>query len=370
MKSKDGQLGFFRRLTIIAIAAALFAVACEPADVEPISTETPTESTGKGDGWYWCDFRGLESQTSESWRHSVASWLIVKTGDPHHRGTDAIFNPDQAMVLIGKFAYGAIDKDLKDEKVRVYLRSGTCDPFALLGTVYTSDDGQYGSIFGIQDDGGRAFFQIPWQNAPGIGRYDVKMVVAGDLSMTETFSLTVVPKGKKAVVFDIDGTLTTSDGELIKDIVDELLTDGDSYDQKMYPNADTVVAAYAQKGYQVIFLSARPDILTALTRSWLSSRGFADGVLHLNETESDFVKGSEATISYKARYLAYLKNEVGLDIVYAYGNATTDIAAYERAGIAKSRTFIIGSHAGEEGTRPLTSYTSHLPFLDTVPFAD
>lgn len=363
-----------RKLFVVALAAWL-ALACESPGEAPSpptsagSTPATATAPGKGDG-FWCDFFGLNPGKRESWKHGFISRLVVAAGSPRHRGTDAIANTEQQPVLIGKFAYGPFDKDLKDERVRVFMRGDFCDPFEQLGTVNTSKDDQYGTIFGIHDDGGRAFFQVPADLSPGVGRYHVKMVVAGDLSMTESFSLFVVPKGKKAVVFDIDGTLTTSDGELLKDLVDEMLTDGDSYDPKMYADADTVVAAYARKGYQLIFLSARPDVLTAMTRSWLSSRGFAAGVLHLNESEADFVKGSAATVSYKARYLAYLQEQVGLEIVYAYGNATTDISAYEQVGIPKSRTFIIGKHAGEAGTQPLTSYTHHLPHLDTVPVVD
>jgi len=56
----------------------------------------------------------------------------------------------------------------------------------------------------------------------------------------------------------------------------------------------------------------------------------------------------------------YLRNTVGLNIVRAYGNATTDIAAYADGGIPKADTYIIGEHAGEQGTQPLyNDYTYH-----------
>lgn len=42
----------------------------------------------------------------------------------------------------------------------------------------------------------------------------------------------------------------------------------------------------------------------------------------------------------------------GLTFIRAYGNATTDIYAYEAAGIPKSEAFIMGKHGGEGGTVP------------------
>jgi hypothetical protein len=56
----------------------------------------------------------------------------------------------------------------------------------------------------------------------------------------------------------------------------------------------------------------------------------------------------------------YLRNTVGLDIIRAYGNATTDIAAYADGGIPKAETWIIGEHAGKESTQPIYGdYTYH-----------
>ena len=54
----------------------------------------------------------------------------------------------------------------------------------------------------------------------------------------------------------------------------------------------------------------------------------------------------------------------------AYGNATTDIYAYEQAQLPKERTFIIGTHRGERNTQALDgSYTGHLPWVASQPAA-
>ena len=57
---------------------------------------------------------------------------------------------------------------------------------------------------------------------------------------------------------------------------------------------------------------------------------------------------------------------------YAYGNADSDIGAYEDAGIAKDATFIIGEEAGNEGTVAiegedwLAHTDAHLPTVPAV----
>jgi phosphatidate phosphatase PAH1 len=56
--------------------------------------------------------------------------------------------------------------------------------------------------------------------------------------------------------------------------------------------------------------------------------------------------------------------------VAAYGNATTDITAYENAGIPKDVTFIIGEYAGTSGTVaiPNDDYTDHIAtFVEAQP---
>jgi len=40
----------------------------------------------------------------------------------------------------------------------------------------------------------------------------------------------------------------------------------------------------------------------------------------------------------------------GLTFIRAFGNALTDIRAYEGAGIPKAQTFIMGKHGGKGGT--------------------
>ena len=67
------------------------------------------------------------------------------------------------------------------------------------------------------------------------------------------------------------------------------------------------------------------------------------------------------TADYKAGVLAE-RQDAGLEIFRAYGNADTDIEAYERVGIPKNHTFTIGDLAGESGTTPIEQehYFGHI----------
>lgn len=339
------------------------ADASVPDDSSDTAADVAVDVQPQPDGVASCTPTAFDPGAKAPWK---GSGLTAVLGSPRHRIRDAVFTPENEMVLIGKFTYGIGDTDLTDETVRVFLSDADCLSYTLLGTTLTSNNDEYGTQYGFKDDGGRAFFVVPEAKKAPLGTYSVRMVVSGDLTQADGY-LFVVPKGKKAVVFDIDGTLTTSDGELIKEIVVDLLGGGTQYTEKMYADANTVVNLYAQKGYLIVYLTARPDLFTDISRKWLVDEGFPRGLLHLNEAESDFFKGSDATVAYKTAYLKYLKEVIGLDIVYAYGNADTDVWSYDAAGISKSNTFIIGKNAGMESTQPVTSYTDHLPFVQSVP---
>ena len=65
-------------------------------------------------------------------------------------------------------------------------------------------------------------------------------------------------------------------------------------------------------------------------------------------------------------------DDFGWTPVAAYGNADTDIGAYDEAGIPKDITFIVGELAGTEGTMPVENldYADHIAaFVDPYPDA-
>lgn len=302
----------------------------------------------------------------QGWNNLTTELFTVTQGSANHRGQDVVAREGSPQVLIGKFAYGTFDKDLKGEVVEVFVQpEGPCGPWVSLGTATTSEDGQYGSQYGIEDDGGRVFFEIPGGEALPVGFHAVRMLVHGDLSVA-AFRLVVVPAGTEAVVFDIDGTLTTDDFELVKELFADLFLG--SYVPTMREGGLDVVSAWADHGVLLVYLTGRPDTLRAASEGWLVDEGFPPGAVHLTDTSAQALPTSAGVAAYKADFLTRLKAQ---DVVLraAYGNATTDIEGYDKGGVPKDHTFIIGTHAGEEGTVGLPSYPEHLPAAVAMPDA-
>lgn len=298
------------------------------------------------------------------WHRKRTKLWVTAQGEPDHRAYDLVVAQGDAQVLVGKFTYGSFHKDLKKEEVELFIQSeAPCGPWVSYGTVLTSKDGQHGKINGMEDDGGRAYFSLSAAQARPPGRYPAVMLVKGDHSRVE-FTLFVVRPGTPAVVFDIDATLTSSDGEVFRQAVGR--ASGKDYDPDPRPGARDVARLWASMGYLVVYLTGRPDFLCGLSRQWLEDRGFPPGALFCTSKGSQVLPNNDGVGAFKTDRLEMLKDK-GLVFNAAYGNAPTDIFAYRNAGIAKDSTFIIGPHAGKGGTVPLSSYTEHLPSLKNIP---
>jgi hypothetical protein len=169
--------------------------------------------------------------------------------------------------------------------------------------------------------------------------------------------------GRQVVLTDIDETMTTADEEIFLQIENE------DYDQIEKPFSVELTQAWAAKGYQMIYLTARPHIFRAETRAWLNSHGYADGPMI---TAPELVLG-EAARQYKREWVSRLKDDLGWNVVAAYGNAASDIDAYEDGGLDKETTFIIGENAGANGTVaiPDDSFAAHIEdYVNQQPNAD
>lgn len=155
--------------------------------------------------------------------------------------------------------------------------------------------------------------------------------------------------GSKVVVTDIDGTLTASDGELLSQLTDI------TYVPKLMGAADKMLQAWAQKGYPIIYLTARTHILRAESRLWLDDIAAPTGPLIT-------ANGGKADDVYKTLWMNRMIHDFGWNVVAVYGNADTDITAYENAGIAKDHTFIVGPLAGNRGTVAIANsdFTQHI----------
>ncbi len=282
------------------------------------------------------------------WRHHVGSAATsTLLGEAHHAVSDPVINPGSDAVIDGKFAYGTTSKDLEDEQVTVWLQARPCGPWVPAAAARTDDDG-------------KARFSVPASRLPRVGAYPFQAVVNGDLTRAYGTIFVVAP-GAPAVVFDIDGTLTTSDLQLA-----EQLVLGD--DPAMRDGANEVARAYARAGFLPIYVSGRPYFLREASRDWLRRHHFPRGVLVTTDTLGQAAPSTSGVGAFKLQRLEELRDGAGVNIRYAYGNASTDVCAYARAGIAPQATYIVGKHGGAHcggyaPTVPLKSYPSHLPSL-------
>lgn len=183
------------------------------------------------------------------------------------------------------------------------------------------------------------------------------MLEADDTCQVHT-ELLLAP-GTKVVITDIDGTLTTDDGQLLMQVTDA------SYVPAMMGAADKLMQKWAAKHYAIVYLTARPHVFRAETRAWLDSLGFPPGPVI---TTNSSTPGADA---YKTIWLKRLFDTFGWVPVAAYGNADTDIKAYANAGIPGDKTFIVGGlGGGTSGTVeiPNMDYTAHISaFVDAQP---
>ena len=124
----------------------------------------------------------------------------------------------------------------------------------------------------------------------------------------------------RAVVFDIDGTLTPNVFAI----------------WLARHNAAASVQRYADAGFEIIYLSARVRMFQAGVDDWLTENGFPQGHLHLAVTDA----AQDAPAQFKADVLNAYRAR-GWTIAAAYGDSTTDFEAYARAGIPADHVFAL-----------------------------
>ncbi len=162
--------------------------------------------------------------------------------------------------------------------------------------------------------------------------------------------------GKASVVFDIDGTLTTGDGLL------------DFFTPR--PDAARAVDLYVEKGYLVIYLTARPWIFRDFTEAWLRENRFPELPLYL--ADEILLDDPDRTTAYKLETLLALMADEDRVFLYAYGDSTTDFEAYNQAGVPVGHTFALlrrGESTCQEGSYEscLPGYTDHLEYIEDQP---
>ncbi len=211
------------------------------------------------------------------------------------------------------------------------------------------------------DSNGAYAFSLGAEPTLGTGTSSLFAVLEGDATCAVHGAFNW-PSGTQVIITDIDGTLTLDDNELTDQIMGN-----PTYVPKQNASAAQMLQAWAAKGYFIVYVSARPHALRGVSRSWLHQVGAPFGPLHTADT---FVYGESAR-TYKAAFIQRMKNDLGWQIIAAYGNAESDIQAYEDAGIPKEVTFIVGPEAGKSGTQPIgnNDFSEHLTYVQNQPSA-
>lgn len=258
---------------------------------------------------------------------------------PNHLILDFLGNPDDTQIIRGIATYGVGINiaGLREEYVSIWAPTAE-DTWVFLGRTQTDNDGNFELTLGDE----QKF---------AAGEWPVYAVVEGDATCAKG-GVFVYPEGTQIIVSDIDETMTTADEEAFE----EMATPG--YVAAIRPGASEMMNLYADKGYKIIFVTARPYHLRMLTRRWLDLKGFPFTRV---ETASTFVLGESAR-TYKLAALQGYIDDVGLDVVRAYGNADSDFLAYTGAGVPEDRAFSIGEESGFAGTTGIAGegYEEHI----------
>ncbi|GEM_PF-2962570 len=328
-----------------AVVLALLLSAIHGCGEGGAGTVPPIVATSNFAGWVSSPAGGLlrwnEYDDSfpwppkQSWNNSFSGTL--DDHNPHHRGEDLFLKEGNSAPIRAKFHYGDLRIDLKGEKVGLWLRKVDSASW-----VFVAD--------GVTDDDGRVEFAWPSSVLQGTGFWFARTVAYGDLSTADSF-VRIVSSSVPCVVSDIDGTLTTSDWEMVKQILGDFLDL--NYLPRMYGNANKVLHSLAKSGFEIVYLTARPYWLSRSSRRWLQTKGFPVGMVYTYPGALPPI--GSATSDAKRDRLLELKAQ-GAEFLYAFGNAETDISAYAQAGIPATSTYIIGPNAGQGGTIALAKY--------------
>ncbi len=278
-------------------------------------------------------------------RRDFHSSITPRLGSPRHVAPDVVVAVGAPFELRAKLTYGKLRKDLEDEDVGLVLGEGACGPWEPAIDDVTDDDGW-----------------VRWSR-PAIDRAGTRpfhAIVYGDGSRATGHIWAIAPD-TPAVIFDIDGTLTTGDGELLDDLL------GGKADVR--PGAADVAKRWADLGYLVVYITGRHHALRDSSRAWLDDHDFPPGPLFTPEDKLAVLPSRDHVGAYKLAQLRALLG-AGLAVEAAYGNAATDVCAYAEAGIPPDRTWITQPRepcGGFEAPHDLPSYVDHLPTLPDPP---
>lgn len=158
------------------------------------------------------------------------------------------------------------------------------------------------------------------------------------------------PQQHKAVIFDIDGTLTPTPLRF----------------WQARDSAPRALQTFERKGRTIFYISARTLLLQWHIPGWLEDNGFPKGYLFVTQNAQDRSNAAE----FKQRILQQLA-EHGWQLEFAYGDSASDFAAYGAAGMDQERVFAL-LRKGDEDCQPgvwracLPGWQPHFEFIQQL----
>ncbi|MEJ7598281.1 MAG: hypothetical protein WKG01_10255 [Kofleriaceae bacterium] len=246
----------------------------------------------------------------QGFRH-FTSKITAAIADPRHRGIDLVATATATQELRGDASYGTLDKAIEDEYVDLYAcRAGE---WRHLGRTRTDDDGRFA-------------LRLTDTKRPPIGLRYLYVSGAGDRTGARFLGL-VAPEGTALAVSDVDGTLSKSELAFGSTIIF-------GADIPMHDGAPAVFHEIAARGYQPLYLSARPRAWTEVSRQWFAAKGMPRGPVRF---APGFVLPGSATVEYKRKTLEAL---AGFDLAVGIGNRASDVEAYQSVQVPAEHTFV------------------------------
>ena len=262
-----------------------------------------------------CDAAPLPPMGRSGQWNRIQSRIASALMSPRHVLNDILATGEDDVIIRGKFGHGSVVKDLEHEEVELWFDdcSGSFQKMAVVET----------------DDEGMISYRWPAEDLPPYGMYRVyARVVADGTDTIANFRL--LPRGTRLVVYDIDGTLTSGDGEVWKDLIaDRLRPVGvNDYVPRLRSGAEEVTRHRAfNEGYISVYLTGRLYWMWQRTRHWMTTSRLAPGHLEMAPDWGSWLPSKGGVGEFKADFLTHLRDQ-GFEIDIFYGNTRTDSWAY------------------------------------------
>jgi len=337
------------------LAFATLLVACSGDKEPPLTDATSLQCPDPGD----LPFRLM----SHGFQNAANQTLAATDSRIKDEASDSFGNADGAQANVYLVDNQAPDNspiDYHGAKARTMPTQGVFSsplPGENVSLWFYDPDQTSWQTIGRGQTGADGYYDLPDTGFVAPNGQPIYSMLEADGSCAAHYDY-LMPSGSKFVVVDIDGTLTTSDAELIMQVTDE------TYVPMMMTAANTMAQAWAAKGYPIVYLTAREHVFDIETRIWLDLMQFPKGPVITSNGS-----GSTADV-YKTMWLQRMISSFGWVPYAAYGNAVTDISAYANVSIPLDHTFIIGPEGGMGGTVaiPNDDYTQHIAtFVDAQP---